>query len=105
MQSIGARELKERLERGDGLVLLDVREPEEAAICSLPGSLLIPMGELPRRLAELDPDAETVVYCHHGIRSAHVIAHLEMQGFPRLTNLRGGIEAWARDVEPSMRRY
>jgi len=57
------------------------------------------------RPSELDPDAETVVYCHHGIRSSHVIAHLQAQGFTKLMNLRGGIEAWARDVDPTMRRY
>jgi len=105
MRSIAPRELKERLDRGDAPLLLDVREPSEHAICALPGSLLIPMDELPRRLHELDPGAEIVVYCHHGIRSAHVIAHLEAQGFTGLSNLRGGIEAWARDVARDMRRY
>jgi rhodanese-related sulfurtransferase len=103
--SITPRELKQRLERGDALTLLDVRERGEHSICALPGDLLIPMGELPARLQELDPEKETVVYCHHGIRSAHVIAHLEAQGFTKLVNLRGGIEAWARDVDPAMRRY
>jgi rhodanese-related sulfurtransferase len=103
--SITPRELKQRLERGDALTLLDVRERGEHAICALPGDLLIPMGELPARLQELDPEQETVVYCHHGIRSAHVIAHLQAHGFTNLLNLRGGIEAWARDVDPAMRRY
>ena len=105
MTSITPRELKQRLERGDALTLLDVRERGEHAICALPGDLLIPMSDLPARLHELDPDAETVVYCHHGIRSSHVIAHLQAQGFTKLMNLRGGIEAWARDVDPTMRRY
>ena len=105
MTSITPCELKQRLERGDALTLLDVRERGEHAICALPGDLLIPMGDLPARLHELDPDAETVVYCHHGIRSSHVIAHLQAQGFTKLMNLRGGIEAWARDVDPTMRRY
>ena len=105
MTSISPRELKQRLERGDALTLLDVREPAEHAICALPGDRLIPMGELHARLRELDPDAETVVYCHHGIRSSHVIAHLQSHGFTKLLNLRGGIEAWARDVDPAMRRY
>jgi len=86
-------------------VLLDVRERDEHAICHLPGSTLIPMSELPRRLTELDPDLETIVYCHHGIRSAHVIAHLQAQGFAHLTNLRGGIDAWSREVDASVRRY
>jgi rhodanese-related sulfurtransferase len=103
--SITPRELKQRLERGDALTLLDVRERGEHAICALPGDLLIPMDELPSRLHELDPDAETVVYCHHGIRSSHVIGHLQSHGFTKLVNLRGGIEAWARDVDPTMKRY
>jgi len=103
--SITPRELKQRLERGDALTLLDVRERGEHAICALPGDLLIPMGDLPARLHELDPDAETVVYCHHGIRSSHVIAHLQAQGFTKLMNLRGGIEAWASAVDPTMRCY
>jgi rhodanese-related sulfurtransferase len=63
------------------------------------------MSELPLRLAELDPDADAIVYCHHGIRSAHVIAHLQAQGFERLSNLRGGIDAWSREVDPGMPRY
>ncbi len=105
MTSITPRELKQRLERGDALTLLDVRERGEHALCALPGDVNIPMGELPARLQELDREAETVVYCHHGIRSAHVIVHLQAQGFAKLVNLRGGIEAWARDVDPAMRRY
>jgi rhodanese-related sulfurtransferase len=105
VRSIAPRELKQRLDSGESLALVDVREPGEAAICAIAGSRLIPMDEVPRRLAELDPDAETIVYCHHGIRSAHVIAHLESRGFRKLVNLRGGIDAWARDVDPSMRTY
>ena len=105
MQSITPKELKERLDRGERLVLVDVREPRENALVRLPGSTLLPMGELHARLAELDPDAETVVYCHHGIRSAHVISHLATLGFQRLLNLRGGIDAWSREVDPGMPRY
>lgn len=105
MKSIAPKELKERLERGERPLLLDVRERDEHALVHLPGSTLIPMSELPMRLTELDPDAETIVYCHHGIRSAHVIGHLEGQGFTNLTNLRGGIDAWSREVDPTVRRY
>ena len=105
MQSITPKELKERLDRGERLVLVDVREPREHALVRLPGSTLLPMGELHARLAELDPDVETVVYCHHGIRSAHVISHLATLGFQRLLNLRGGIDAWSREVDPGMPRY
>lgn len=105
MNSISCRELADRLARGELPRLLDVREREEYAICHLPGSTLIPMSELPLRLAELDPDAETIVYCHHGVRSAHVIAHLHSQGFERLVNLRGGIAAWSREIDPTVREY
>ena len=105
MNSIDCRELADRLARGERPLLLDVRERDEHAICRLPDSLLIPMSELPARYDELDPDVETIVYCHHGIRSAHVIAHLMGRGFERLVNLRGGIDAWSRDVDPAVPRY
>lgn len=105
MQSITVRDLAERLARGERPVLLDVRERDEHAICHLPGCLLIPMSELPMRLQELDPEVETIVYCHHGIRSAHVIGHLMGHGFERLINLRGGIDAWSREVDPGVRVY
>jgi rhodanese-related sulfurtransferase len=105
VQSISPRDLKRRLDLGEALPLIDVREPGEHAICAIAGSRLIPMDEIPRRLAELDPDAEAVVYCHHGIRSAHVIAHLEAHGFRKLVNLRGGIDAWAREIDTTMRTY
>ncbi len=105
MNSISCSELAARWARGERPVLLDVREPEEHAICQLPGSVLVPMSELPMRLQELDPEVETIVYCHHGVRSAHVIAHLMGHGFERLVNLRGGIDAWSREVDPAVRRY
>jgi rhodanese-related sulfurtransferase len=105
LRSIPPRDLKSRLDRGEPLAIVDVREPGETAICAIPGSRLIPMDEIQRRMAELDPDVETVVVCHHGIRSAHVIAHLESRGFTKLVNLRGGIDAWAREVDPSMKTY
>lgn len=105
MNTISCADLAARLARGERPLLLDVREREEHAICRLEGSLLIPMSELPMRLGELDPEVETVVYCHHGIRSAHVIAHLMGRGFERLVNLRGGIDAWSREVDPGVPRY
>jgi rhodanese-related sulfurtransferase len=98
-------ELKRRLDAGEGLVLLDVREPEELALCRIEGSVAIPMGELSLRHVELDPEQPTVCVCHHGIRSAHVAAALERLGFERLFNLTGGVERWAREVDPSMPRY
>lgn len=97
--------LQARLASGAQLVLLDVREPDELEICALEGVLNIPLGDLPRRAGELDPSAEIVCICHHGIRSAHAATYLERAGFEHVANLQGGVERWARDVDPSMPRY
>ncbi|MGN6502925.1 MAG: rhodanese-like domain-containing protein, partial [Pseudolysinimonas sp.] len=86
-------------------VLLDVRERSEASFVSLPGSVLIPLGELPDRLGELDPSASIVVYCHHGVRSARALAVLEKAGFARARHLTGGIDAWSVQVDPELPRY
>ena len=99
------QELKTRLDRGDPLVLLDVREPEEVAIVQLPGAVHIPMGDISGRLHELEPDKEIIVYCHHGIRSMRVAMFLAQRDFAQVKNLAGGIDAWALDVEPGMARY
>lgn len=98
-------ELKRRLAAGEDLVVLDVREDEERALCAIEGSLHIPMGELSVRHVELDPERPTVCVCHHGIRSAHVASALERLGFEHLFNLSGGIDRWAAEVEPGMARY
>lgn len=99
-------ELAARLGKGEELVLLDVREPEEIAICALPGITHIPLGELSVRLTELDLDAETVVICHHGVRSASAAAALHQIGFDgQLWNLTGGMDRWSKDVDPSQARY
>ena len=105
IEPISAADLKARLDAGDELVLLDVRQPEELEICALPGVTHIPLGELSVRHHELDPEAETVCICHHGIRSANAAAGLASVGFERPLNLPGGGERWARDVDPSMARY
>ena len=102
---ITPQELKARLDKGDAVVLLDVREPEEVAIVRLPGSVHIPMGDIPGRLHDLDPDREIVVYCHHGVRSLRVAMFLAGRDFERVKNLAGGIDAWALDVAPGMARY
>ena len=86
-------------------LLLDVREPWEFQICNLPGSLLMPMQTVPSRHTELDPNADTVVICHHGARSMRAAMFLERAGFARLYNLTGGMDAWARTVEASMPVY
>jgi rhodanese-related sulfurtransferase len=96
--------LRARLDSDQAPAILDVREPWEHAIAALPGARLIPMDELPFRADELDPTRETVVYCHHGVRSAAVAEWLRQLGFPAVS-LRGGIDAWALAVDPTLRRY
>jgi rhodanese-related sulfurtransferase len=97
--------LKRRLARGDQLKLLDVREPEEVAYAPFPGALHMPMAELPSRLGELDRNAEWIVVCHHGIRSAQTAMYLARRGFPRVANLSGGIDRWSLTVDPAIPRY
>lgn len=86
-------------------LLLDVREPWEYEICHLDGARLIPMGVIADRVAELDPAVETVVICHHGVRSARVGAFLESRGFQDIVNLEGGMAAWAEQIDPGMPTY
>ncbi len=97
-------QLKDRLERGEKLFLLDVREPFEYEIVNLKGRL-IPLGELPGRLDELDREREIVVYCHHGNRSRYATEFLQGQGFRSVINLTGGIDAWVTEIDPMMPRY
>jgi rhodanese-related sulfurtransferase len=86
-------------------LLLDVREPWEFQTCSIAGSRLLPMGEVAARKDELDAQAEVVVICHHGGRSMQVAMFLERSGFAKVHNLAGGVDAWARTVDPSMPVY
>jgi adenylyltransferase/sulfurtransferase len=102
---ITARELAARRERGDDLVLIDVREPHEFEIAHIPGATLIPLNSLPERMNELDSSREIVLQCHLGVRSMRALETLYRAGFRKLKNLRGGIEAWSRDVDPSVPRY
>jgi rhodanese-related sulfurtransferase len=97
--------LKARLDRNESLLVLDVREPAEIAIAPFPHATHIPMGDIPSRLTELDPDRETVVVCHHGVRSAQVAMYLARMGFERILNLAGGIDAWSETADPSTPRY
>ena len=107
MRQLTPRELKAWLDdpgRASPLIV-DVREPWEVQLCVLPGTLHVPMGSVPSRQQELDPDAEVVLVCHHGMRSMQVAAFLDRNGFSNTYNLSGGIDAWARDVDPSMATY
>jgi sulfur-carrier protein adenylyltransferase/sulfurtransferase len=102
---ITAVELKQRLDRGDKLRIIDVREPNEWQINRIPGAQLIPLGEIPRRYAELDPDEEFVMQCKVGGRSAKAADFLRSVGFKRVLNLRGGILEWIDKVDPSQPKY
>ncbi|MDH5233398.1 MAG: rhodanese-like domain-containing protein [Gemmatimonadota bacterium] len=94
-----------RLARRDPLVVLDVREEWEHAMAHLEGARLIPMSQVPARLGTIARDAEVVVYCHSGVRSAMVADYLRAAGFPRVLNLSGGIDRWSVEVDPSVPRY
>jgi len=98
-------ELKQRLDRGDALKIVDVREPNEYQINRIPGSTLIPLGDIPKRHAELDPDDEIVVHCKMGGRSAKAADFLRSVGFKRVLNLKGGILDWIDKVDPTQPKY
>ena len=102
---IDVTELKQKMDRGDKFVLLDVREPHEYQICSIPGSKLIPLGEVPRRIGELDKDADIVIHCKSGMRSAKACGILRQNGFQHVRNVVGGILAWSDKVDPSVPKY
>ncbi|MCL6543825.1 MAG: molybdopterin-synthase adenylyltransferase MoeB [Bryobacteraceae bacterium] len=102
---IDVLQLKAKLDRGERFLLLDVREPHEHQLCRLPGSVLIPMREVPKRLEELDRNQEIVVYCRSGARSAKIAQLLRASGFPVVRNLTGGILAWSDKVDPSVPKY
>jgi sulfur-carrier protein adenylyltransferase/sulfurtransferase len=101
---ITPRELKQRLDRGDDLFILDVREPHEYQICNLNGYLL-PLGDLPKRIHELDSSREIVAHCRSGKRSAEAAEFLRKAGFRKIWNLKGGILAWSDEVDPSVPKY
>ncbi len=106
MQEITATELKERLDRGDDIQIVDVREPNEYAFARIPGSVHIPLGQILNRMNEIDPSRETVVHCKLGGRSARAIEALKRVGFQgNLLNLKGGITAWSNEVDPSVPKY
>jgi rhodanese-related sulfurtransferase len=106
VEEITATELKRRLDAGDDLQIIDVREQNEHDIARLEGSKLIPLGQVLNRVDEIDPNRETVVHCKLGGRSAKAIEALTRAGFAgRLLNLKGGITAWSNEVDPSVPKY
>ena len=106
MEEITATELKRRLDGGDDLQIIDVREQKEYDVARLEGSKLIPLGQVVNRMGEIDESRETVVHCKGGVRSAKAIEALKAAGFRgRLVNLKGGITAWSNEVDPSVPKY
>ena len=98
-------DLKQRLDRGEKLLLLDVREPWEFDICRIEGAKLIPMGQIPANLQSLDVDEDVICYCHHGMRSLDVAVWLRNQGVASAKSLAGGIERWSVEIDPKVPRY
>ncbi|NQU11026.1 ThiF family adenylyltransferase, partial [bacterium] len=103
--TLSVEQLEAMRDRGDDFVLVDVREPDEQAICQIDGATFIPLGDLPARFAELPKDRLVVLHCKRGSRSARALQFLRDQGYSRLKNLTGGIDAWAERVDPEMPRY
>ena len=102
---ITPRELKERFDRGEKVLLVDVREPHEYAICHIEGATLIPIGYIPANLQKLDGDEDVVCYCHHGMRSLDVANWLRAQGIKCAKSMSGGIDRWSLEIDPSVPRY
>ncbi|XOV66183.1 MAG: molybdopterin-synthase adenylyltransferase MoeB [Fluviicola sp.] len=103
--TITVNELKSHLQKRSNLFLVDVREPFELEICSLEGALNIPLGQIPSRVDEIPKNKPVVVICHHGVRSANAIAFLKEHGFDNLSNLQGGVHAWALEIDSKMTKY
>lgn len=105
IDSLDPRQAAERLDGDDPPLLVDVRERWERDIASLPGSLHLPMGQVPARVDELPRDRDLILLCHHGARSLQVGQWLERHGYDRLANLEGGIDEWSRTQDPEIPRY
>ena len=101
---ITVKELKRRIDAGENVYILDVREPWEYVIAHI-GGRLIPQDEVPQRLAEIDRNREVIVQCHHGGRSQQVAELLKRSGYPRVANLAGGINAWSEEIDPKVPKY
>ena len=106
MPEITATELKQRLDNGDDIQIVDVREADEVAVATIPNSIHIPLAQVLNRMSEIDPARETVVHCKMGGRSARAIEALKRSGFTgNLLNLTGGITAWSNEVDPNVPKY
>ena len=111
MREFNAQQLKAYLETcqhepdSPAPLLLDVRQPWEYEVCKLDSSVLVPMSQIPAKVASLDTERETVVICHHGIRSRSVGRYLEQNGFTNIINLSGGVDQWAKTVDNTMATY
>ena len=105
MQTILPEELKKRLDAGEKLILLDVREPWEFSICKIEGSVNISMSEPERLINELNANDEIIAICHHGMRSFQVCNYLENNAFNKVLNLDGGIDSWAKTIDTDMAQY
>jgi rhodanese-related sulfurtransferase len=105
VKQLSALDLKARIERQDPLILLDVREPHEYQYARIENSVLIPLNQIPQRMTELDPVQQTVVICHHGVRSQMAAQFLVKSGFQNIVNLSGGIDAWSCECDDSVPRY
>jgi|SRR5579862_8922384 len=102
---ISPQQLRQRLDRGDKLLLIDVREPDEHQICRIDGAKLIPMRTIPANLQALDTGDDVICYCHHGMRSMDVAVWLRHQGVENAQSLAGGIERWSVEIDSNVPRY
>jgi rhodanese-related sulfurtransferase len=102
---IAPEDVKSKLEGGEEFTLLDCREPWEYQAARIERAMNIPMGEIPARVQELDPDEHIIVMCHHGVRSMNVTAWLRQQGFEKVQSMAGGIDRWSRTVDPKVPIY
>jgi len=106
IEEISATELKRKLDAGDDIQLIDVRQPEEWAFAKIEGAKLIPLGEIMKRRDEIDESRETVIHCKAGMRSARAVQLLQQVGYKgNIKNLKGGITAWSNDVDPKVPKY
>jgi rhodanese-related sulfurtransferase len=106
IEEISAADLKQRMDAGEDIQLIDVRQPEEWAFAKIEGAKLIPLGEIMNRMDEIDENRETVFHCKMGMRSARAVEALQRAGFKgKLKNLKGGITAWSNEVDPKVAKY